>query len=219
MSSVLDVTRVAAAPDAGATVPGPAATSPGSATRSSRWRWVYVWAFRIAVASALVAAVFITVVPWSLDHGEVKLAFVTSGSMTPTLPVGSTIAYTRPADAAALRPGDIITFRALATGTVITHRILAVVRNENLVGVHYQTRGDANRAPDPDLVPAGNVIGLVSGPLPVWQQWAVDGQTPRGRLLVFGSLFLLVALGEIADLVRDRRRHGGHEGANVDAPA
>ena len=38
----------------------------------------------------------------------------------------------------------------------------------------------------------------------IWM--AVQGQTAKGRLVVFGSLFLLVALGEGFDLVRAMRR-------------
>jgi signal peptidase I len=164
------------------------------------------WAFRAGILIALVASVFITVVPWTMQRGEVHLAYITSGSMLPGLPIGGTIAYTRPSQPDTLSPGDIITFRALGNGTVVTHRIVSVHDTEALGGVHYQTKGDNNPTPDPDLVPAGNVIGLVSGPVPWWQQLAVSGQTPRGRLLVFGSLFLLIALAEGRDLVRGARR-------------
>ena len=102
--------------------------------------------------------------------------------------------------------GDVITFRALGSGVVVTHRIVDVIERDSLAGVHYQTRGDANDSADPDLVPAGNVIALVNGSLPAWQRLAVELQTPMGRFAVYGSLFLVIALGEIADVVRLWRR-------------
>ena len=80
------------------------------------------------------------------------------------------------------------------------------VQNDNLEGVWYQTKGDANNAPDPDLASASAIVGLSLGELPWWQDLAVQGQTPKGRLVVFGGLFLLVALGEGSDLVRAVRR-------------
>jgi hypothetical protein len=89
---------------------------------------------------------------------------------------------------------------------VVTHRIVDVIERDTLDGVHYQTRGDANDSADPDLVPAANVIALVNGSLPTWQRVAVDLQTPMGRFLVYGALFLVIALGEIADVVRLWRR-------------
>lgn len=164
------------------------------------------WAFRLAVLVALLASVFITVVPWQMQDSDLKLAYITSGSMLPELPIGSTISYTKPADTSALQVGDVITFTSLGSGTVITHRIIDVITNANLDGVHYQTKGDNNDSPDPDLAPAANVIGLVDGPVPWWQQLAVSGQTPAGRLIVFGSLFLLIALAEGHDILRGLRR-------------
>ena len=60
--------------------------------------------------------------------------------------------------------------------------------------------GGCNRTADPDLTPATNIIAVADGVLPRWQELAVSAQTPRGRLMVYGGLFLLIALGELADL-------------------
>lgn len=200
------LTRTRPARPAG--VPGPTIlpARPGTRPAPAGLSVVGRWVFRLAVLVALAASVFITVVPWQLQNSDVKLAYITSGSMLPWLPVGSTISYTKPADPAALQVGDVITFESLGNGTVVTHRIIEVISNENLDGVHYQTKGDNNDDPDPDLAPAANVIGLVSGPVPWWQQLAVTGQTPTGRLIVFGSLFLLIALAEGRDILRGIRR-------------
>src|SRR5919204_6727380 len=72
---------------------------------------------------------------------------VYSGSMRPTLPVGS-LAVERPAPTAAIRAGDVITFRdPYVAGRVVTHRVVALLHTPR--GLAYRTKGDANPARDP----------------------------------------------------------------------
>jgi signal peptidase len=164
------------------------------------------WAYRVLLAALVLLALYATLVPFAIQRSDSRLVTLTSGSMTPTYAAGETITVSTPSDPAALSVGDVITFRALGSGVVVTHRIVGVIERDSLDGVHYQTRGDANDSADPDLVPAANVIALVNGSLPAWQRVAVDLQTPMGRFLVYGALFLVIALGEIADVVRLWRR-------------
>ena len=185
-------------------VPSPE-VSPSTATKSkkkaSAWRWVY----RIAITLVTVASLAVTLVPLMIQRSGHQLVLITSGSMTPLYPVGGTIVIDPTVNRDDLREGQIITFKSMS-GTTITHRIVKRVQNDTLEGVWFQTKGDANNAPDPDLASAAGVMGLSLGVLPWWQDLAVQGQTPKGRLLVFGSLFLLVALGEGRELVRAVRR-------------
>jgi signal peptidase len=164
------------------------------------------WAYRVLLAALVLLALYATLVPFAIQRSDSRLVTLTSGSMTPTYVAGETITVSTPSDPADLSVGDVITFRALGSGVVVTHRIVDVIERDTLDGVHYQTRGDANDSADPDLVPAANVIALVNGSLPAWQRVAVDLQTPLGRFLVYGALFLVIALGEIADVVRLWRR-------------
>jgi signal peptidase len=164
------------------------------------------WAYRVLLAALVLLALYATLVPFAIQRSDSRLVTLTSGSMTPTYVAGETITVSTPSDPAGLSVGDVITFRALGSGVVVTHRIVDVIVRDSLDGVHYQTRGDANDSADPDLVPAANVIALVNGSLPAWQRVAVDLQTPMGRFLVYGALFLVIALGEIADVVRLWRR-------------
>jgi signal peptidase len=181
-----------------------AAASPAAAPAHRVWGWTY----RALLLTAVALAVFATVVPWAIQRSGTRLVTITSGSMTPLFPVGSTIAVHDVADPTTLQPGQIITFKALGNGTVITHRIVARVQRSTLPQVHYQTKGDANRTPDPDLAPASNVIAVADGVLPAWQESAVSLQTPKGRLVVYGGLFAVIALGELVDLIALwRRRH------------
>ena len=174
-----------------------------------------VWSigYRIALGLAAVLAVYATVVPWMIQRSGERLVTITSGSMTPGIPVGATLGIHEPADRTALQPGQIITFKATGNGTVISHRIVQRLETAKLGGVYYQTKGDANRTADPDLASASSIIGVVDGVLPTWQSAAVDLQSPRGRLAVYGGLFALVALGEVADLVVGARRRNDEEEA------
>lgn len=173
----------------------------------------WTWAYRAILLAVAVMAVYATVVPWMIQRSDERLVTITSGSMVPIFPVGGTITIHDQVDRQNLRPGQIITFKALGNGTVISHRIVARLDTATLGGVFYQTKGDANRTADPDLAPAGNIIGVVDGVLPAWKSAAVSMQTPRGRLAVYGSLFVVIALGEVVDLVvaarRRRRATGG----------
>lgn len=181
---------------------------PTPADRPSRRRsWVYVAILSIAVAAALYA----TAVPLMLQRSGTQLVTITSGSMTPLFPVGSTISEHKADDPTALQPGQIITFRSLGNGTVITHRIIEVIDRPELGEVHYKTKGDANASADPDLAPASHVIGVAEGVLPAWQAVAVNLQTPRGRLLVYGSLFLVIAVGELSEIIAGLRRRTEEE--------
>ena len=72
--------------------------------------------------------------------------YVRSGSMTPTIPVGSLVIASRaPADR--LHVGDVIVFeRPDQPGTMVVHRIDAVVPTPT--GRAFITKGDANSSPD-----------------------------------------------------------------------
>lgn len=78
---------------------------------------------------------------------------VMSGSMSPTLKIGSVIISKKPENASSLKVGDIITFKQ--DGTVVTHRIIEIVK-EN--GIRYRTKGDnPNNSPDIELVSPGSI--------------------------------------------------------------
>lgn len=179
--------------------PAPARSRPGRRATPGRL------AQNLVLVVFTVLAVYATAVPFLMQRSGVELVTLTSGSMEPLFPTGATLAIRDARDAAALEPGQVITFRSLGNGAVITHRIIDRVEDPALGQVHYQTQGDANESPDPDLAPASNVIGVVDGLLPRWQALAVSLQTPKGRLVVYGGLFLVIAFGEMSELLRPRR--------------
>ena len=99
---------------------------------------------------------------------------VRSGSMAGSYPVGS-IALTKPIDRDAVRPGFVVLVPR--RHVLVLHRVVALrtIRGER----YAQTKGDANPAPDPDLVKlpdpvlvayrdvpvAGYLLGVVSTPI------------------------------------------------------
>ncbi len=80
-----------------------------------------------------------------------RVETVLSGSMEPTLPVGS-LAVLRPTPAQRVTAGDIIAFRPPAgRGELVTHRVVIVM--EGASGRYFTTQGDANPVSDPWLIP------------------------------------------------------------------
>lgn len=79
-----------------------------------------------------------------------RLYSIESGSMAPTLEIGSIILVRRPSDSSALQINDIITYRVAETA-VVTHRIIDIILLEDQT-VAYQTKGD-NPMNSPDRNP------------------------------------------------------------------
>ena len=82
---------------------------------------------------------------------------VISGSMEPTIPVGSLV-YIHEEAPEELREGEVIAFYgARDSAAIITHR---VVENRVVMG-ELITKGDANQTNDMNPIPYANVIGKV----------------------------------------------------------
>jgi len=140
------------------------------AMRSHRVRYMLQKSIKIfgqaLFYSTVVLLLFVLVsVLVTKSRGEIPSIFgfrmfiVESGSMTPTLAKGKVILSRTPQNRAGLAAGDIITFHA-AEGTVVTHRIIEVVRDEG-GNVQYRTKGDNPiNAPDPVPVLPDNVIAV-----------------------------------------------------------
>ncbi len=116
---------------------------------------------------------------------------VRTGSMTPTIPVGSLLVVTDVA-AEAVVPGDVVTVR-IGAGTTVTHRVAEVVIQDG--GRTFRLKGDANEQPDPVLVLPEQVVGRVSVHVPAIGFVLAMLSMPSGiaALLSAGALLLTIA--------------------------
>lgn len=115
----------------------------------------------------------------SKREGNIPVVFgfsvfrVQTGSMVPTLPIGSFVVVRAPANPAALTAGTITTFYR-SDGMVVTHRIIEVLTAEDGT-VEYQTKGDnpAN-SPDMEYLTPDRVIGTVLFKVTLPSIWGED---------------------------------------------
>jgi signal peptidase I len=136
-------------------------------------RHVVSLAAGIAVGLVALLAAVVAVGSHLSGDGQVRLVghpvmSVLSGSMAPTIRTGDLIVDTKvtPSQAANLRVGQIITFRAEAgSPKIFTHRIAAVEPAPG-GGVAYVTKGDANDSRDGPVTPPANVVGLYHSRIP-----------------------------------------------------
>lgn len=161
----------------------------------------------LAVVVAVGLAALILVVP--RVTGGAALAVLT-GSMTPTIPVGSLVLVT-PADPETVKPGDVITFQtAPGVAEYITHRVVHVQRDTQ--PKTFVTKGDANKGQDAEPVPFGAVRGTVQFHIPFAGTAATYIRTPSGAIVVglIPTTLLLISL--VRGLVREVRKSSARSG-------
>lgn len=128
-----------------------------------------------------------------------SLQVVESGSMAPTIPVGSlaVVAPVRPAEVAV---GDVLVFDAEGRGLPTSHRVVAITPATTTEGASFTTQGDANATPDAEPVPATAVRGVVTHHVPGLGSWIGLLAWPVGPVLLVGVPLLLLAV----DVGRER---------------
>ena len=163
-----------------------------------------VWCLLIA-AGALLALIGI-----GPHIGRYETLSVLSGSMRPGIPVGAMVVVT-PESPRDLRVGQIITYQIpVDDHRVVSHRVVKVVKGAGTNHPVFQTKGDANNAPD-------TWLAQVSGTT-VWQvRYSVPGV---GRLISVlrrpgvhtGAVRVVPALLAVLWLIGIWRREPGQEG-------
>lgn len=125
---------------------------------------------------------------------------VLTGSMAPTIPVGSVVVV-QPVDPQTLTVGDVITY-AVGADANSTHRITAVHRTAD--SLSFTTKGDANPAEDLEPVTAAAVRGKLLLTVPhlgmVKEAISFDGGTALMVLLLLASY----AAWQFGSAARDR---------------
>jgi signal peptidase len=124
---------------------------------------------------------------------------VQTGSMSPTIPVGSLV-LVKEVPAEDIQVGDVITF--FMGSSNVTHRVVAINYSPEDDYRSFATRGDANNTNDPRPIPYEDVYGVVQWNLPGVGR-AVDWlKPPNLGLLVIVIPCGLIIVVEVAKLVR-----------------
>jgi signal peptidase len=169
------------------------------------WRRIAIWSIRLLLLAVLaiiaLAIVVLTVIPRA-THGTALT--VLTGSMTPGIPVGSVV-IDRPVDPGTLHVGDIATYQKEAgKAEYITHRVVKI--NNSTTPTTFTFKGDANRGPDLNPVPATAIRGKVWFHVPYLGSIR-DALHTKGGLAGVAMLLLAgYALYQGASALRDRGR-------------
>lgn len=186
----------------------PSSTERTESARPHPVRRVYGALLGLVVLVAVVVAAAVAVVPMTVGG---KALTVLSGSMEPTLPLGSVVVV-RPRPVAEITSGDVIAFidRSRETGVArtVTHRVIGVEQGPD--GPTFRTKGDANEDPDAHATAPADVIGVAwyHVPLVGWLREALT--SPIGLLYAGGALLLLLAAHLLLPRTRSRRQSAGN---------
>ncbi|MBC7084592.1 MAG: signal peptidase I [Firmicutes bacterium] len=162
------------------------------------------WAATLLVAVFVLLAAFLMVAP----RFGLEVHPVLSGSMEPALRVGGII-LCKEVPVSEVAVGDVIGFNAPG-GMKVTHRVIDIIDEDGKRW--FQTKGDANEDPDPELVSiSGETVDKVVYHLPYLGFFA-SFMRSRAAFLVFicGPAAILVILfgRDIWVAVQDLRREG-----------
>ena len=122
---------------------------------------------------------------------------VLSGSMEPNYHVGSVI-YVMEVDPMELKDGDPVTY-TMASGTVVTHRIIEVLDGDDPATRSFRTQGDANDTPDGKPVPASAVIGKPVFTIPFLGYVSDFVKRPQGLIVILCVCLLVPVLSLLKD--------------------
>ena len=130
--------------------------------------------------------------------GGIQLYAVMSGSMAPSLPVGSLVISGK-ASPSSIREGEVITYLLPDGNTRVTHRVVEVQ------GGRFITRGDANERADAAPVEPSQVLGRMVAHLPYLGYLLVFFLSREGKAILLGGALLLCLLA----LYEEREGRGG----------
>jgi len=125
---------------------------------------------------------------WFASQGYRPLV-VYSGSMSPAIRTGA-VAIVRPVAPQSLVVGDVVSVVLEGQGHLITHRVQAIqiVDGQTV----FQTKGDANKFPDPQPFIVKNSVGKVVLDVPWIGYGIVYASSPLARSAVVALLLYVV---------------------------
>ncbi|OYR43404.1 signal peptidase I [Halorubrum sp. Hd13] len=131
---------------------------------------------------------------------------VLTASMTPAIAPGDVV-IVADRDPTTVVDGDVITFMRGTSEVPVTHRVIDVVGEGGTLA--FETMGDANEGPDPGLVPAGNLVGVVALTIPYIGYVIQFAGTQAGFVALVLLPFGLLAVTEVWSIVRGREEADG----------
>jgi signal peptidase len=151
------------------------------------------------IGTLMILAVILTCLPLTLPRlFGYEIYNVVSGSMEPTIPVGSVI-YVGQISPENVREEDVIAFQK--DGELVVHR---VVKNKTVEG-KFVTKGDANNVEDLEPIPYDALVGKVERHFPVAGRFMMLYTSGIGKLYVLGFALCGVMFNVLAGLIRDRQ--------------
>lgn len=164
--------------------------------------WVVIIALVAVIAAAVVVPRFAGATPYS----------ILTGSMKPKYPPG-TLVVVKPIDTEDIAIGKVVTYQ-LKSGkpTVVTHRVVGMIQSPDGT-MRFRTQGDANDAPDRELVRPVQVKGALWYDVPYlgYVNKYITGKERRLTMIVVVSGLLLYAAymftGSLRDRLRKPRKH------------
>jgi signal peptidase len=173
-------------------------------------RTLMIWLVRLVLlAFMLLVAAAITVVIVLPRASNGAALTVLTGSMTPTISVGSVV-IVRPVDPQTLEVGDIATYQVKPGQDVyITHRIIKIQQSDS--GLSFIFKGDANRGRDLTPVSPKQIRGEVWFHVP-YLGGIRDALHGKGGISLVATILLAgYALTQISGGLRDRRKGPAEE--------
>lgn len=134
--------------------------------------------------------------------GNIEIKIVKSGSMEPSIPVGS-IVVVKPA--ATYVAGDVITFGKDSGREIPTTHRIANIQTES-GSTLYTTKGDANEEADSEQILRDDIIGKVFVHVP-YAGYVLDfARQPIGFSLLIGVPAALIILEELLSIFKETRK-------------
>jgi signal peptidase len=184
--------------------PAPATTAVQPPEPAEKTVWQYLWTGISAGILALTLGLAALVIGLPTAVGGMPLT-VLSASMEPAYSPGDLIVV-KPTPAQDIQVGEVITYQVRSGDpTRITHRVIA--RSTTAAGTtSFRTQGDANAAPDDQLVTEIQVLGTIWYHLPGlgWITTVLTGTTRSWLIPAVATALFLYAATTFASFLRDR---------------
>ena len=160
----------------------------------------------VALVVVVLAAIAVAKLPELVGS---QTFVVAGGSMMPAIVQGDAVVI-EPVAATAIAVDDVVSLRVQPAGTLFTHRVIRITERDGQPW--FETKGDANAAPDPSLVPADWIVGRVTTTIPLIGYLIALLSIPSGLVFVLGlgtTLLMVAWLLEMVELRAAARREGG----------